>query len=304
MERGVIQGNVQAPLAFFKMPHRGTFKGCIHLLHGMGEHKERYLPLADYLSSLGYTVYAHDHRGHGASLKPGQAVGVWESSDSFALMIDDVRMVQDYILEKEACQTLTLIGHSMGSIIARGYLYTQQPPTVDRVLLLGTMPLSSRWVSAVQAGLISLLSKSTRKNAAKRKVLVWQIMNQALKTKRNRDHFNWLSYNEDNVSAYTSDPLSGYPYNGRFYREFFKTIHQLNRPDAWNLTQYPTFLMSGSDDPVSVSEAALQKTLATVLKNRPDWRVRLVMIADAEHEWFREKNPNYAWFKEVLNDAL
>lgn len=304
MDRGVIQGNFETPLAFFRMSFRGTYRGCIHLLHGMGEHKERYLPLADYLSSCGYTVYAHDHRGHGASLKPDQAVGLWDTTDSFPTMIDDVRIVAEYILKNEACQTITLIGHSMGSIIARGFLQSQHPEYIDRVLLLGTIPLTSRLVSATQAGLIGLLSVSSRKKINQRKLLIWNVMNQTLKTKQNRHRFNWLSYNEDNIEAYTSDPLSGYPYNGRFYRQFFRTIHRLNRVEAWQFPDIPTFIMSGSDDPVSIGEAALQKTIAAVLKIRPTWRVRLVMIADAEHEWFREKNPHYALFKEVLNDAL
>ena len=128
-------------------------------------------------------------------------------------------------------------------------------------------------------------------------------MNKALKKEPKGHRFGWLSYNEENVTRYTDDPLSGYAYNGLFYRRFFWFLHQFNKTHP-PYPMIPTFFISGSDDPVSVNETALQKTLTNQLKQQPEWPVRLSMIEQAEHEWFREKNPHYDLFKEVLNDAL
>ena len=300
MERGVIQGKHGAPLAYLKYPHQGTNRGLIHICHGMAEHKERYHPLMEYLASLGFTVYAHDHRRHGESLAEGEAVGIFLKEDTFETIVDDIDIIQQTILKKEKQGSLILIGHSMGSMLARRYLM-RQPSHVSRALILGTVPKGSAIVSFLTASFITLVSYL--KPSHKRHFFIQGLMNKALKKEPKGHRFGWLSYNEENVTRYTDDPLSGYAYNGLFYRRFFWFLHQFNKKHP-PYPMIPTFFISGSDDPVSVNEAALQKTLMLQLKQQPEWPVRLSMIEIAEHEWFRKKNPHNELFKEVLNDAL
>src|SRR5699024_12848886 len=40
-------------------------KAVIQIAHGMAEHILRYEQFAEYLTTQGYIVYGHDHRGHG-----------------------------------------------------------------------------------------------------------------------------------------------------------------------------------------------------------------------------------------------
>lgn len=299
MERGIIKGRHDAPLAYVRIPAQGTKQGLIHICHGMAEHKERYLPLMEYLVTLGYTVYTHDHRRHGESLD-NEEVGMFREEDTFEAMVDDIGIFQKAILKKEKEGDLILIGHSMGSMLARRYLM-RQPSHVKRALILGTVPVGSPLLSALTASFITLLT--IFKSPKKRHFLIQGIMNKALKKEPKSPRFGWLSYNEENVTRYTDDPLSGYAYNSLFYRRFFWFLHSFNRPTP-AYPMIPTVFISGSDDPVSVNEAALQKTLKIYLKKQPEWPVRLVMIEGAEHEWFREKNPRYDIFKDVLTDAL
>lgn len=56
----------------------------MHIVHGMAEHCDRYDELAVRLNARGFTVYAHDQRGHGRTAeKNGMEFGniatkVWE----------------------------------------------------------------------------------------------------------------------------------------------------------------------------------------------------------------------------------
>ena len=46
------------------MPEEKTeYRAVIQLVHGMSEHKERYIPFMEYLAEKGYITVIHDHRG-------------------------------------------------------------------------------------------------------------------------------------------------------------------------------------------------------------------------------------------------
>ena len=47
-------------------------KALVQFSHGMAEHKERYLPVMEFLAEHGYACIVNDHRGHGSSVRdPG-----------------------------------------------------------------------------------------------------------------------------------------------------------------------------------------------------------------------------------------
>lgn len=51
------------------MPEPGIKpRAIVQLVHGMSEHKERYIPFMEYLTDKGYITVIHDHRGHGKSV--------------------------------------------------------------------------------------------------------------------------------------------------------------------------------------------------------------------------------------------
>lgn len=50
-------------------------KDIIQFSHGMAEHKDRYFPFMEYLTSNGYICIINDHRGHGNSIKSQNDLG-------------------------------------------------------------------------------------------------------------------------------------------------------------------------------------------------------------------------------------
>ena len=50
-------------------------KAVVQLVHGMNEHKERYIDFMKYLAENGYASFINDHRGHGKSLKNEEDIG-------------------------------------------------------------------------------------------------------------------------------------------------------------------------------------------------------------------------------------
>ncbi|MBR1869819.1 MAG: alpha/beta fold hydrolase, partial [Bacteroidales bacterium] len=110
-------------------------RGVVQLVHGMCEHKERYIPFMEWLTGHGYVCVIHDHRGHGASVKSERDLGYlyeggWEA------MVEDVRVVSDWIREQWPGLPCTLFGHSMGSMVVRSFA-KRYDERLDRLFVCG-----------------------------------------------------------------------------------------------------------------------------------------------------------------------
>ena len=67
--------------------------GAIVIVHGMVEHKERYIPLIEKLNEAGYNVTICDLRGHGESINEEYSLGRIASIEQ---MVDDTNRVVEY----------------------------------------------------------------------------------------------------------------------------------------------------------------------------------------------------------------
>jgi acylglycerol lipase len=80
------------------------------LIHGLGEHSGRYVPLAEVLTAAGFQVSALDLRGH------GRTTGVERGMiDDFDLLVDDAAR---FIASVRTTRPLFVYGHSMGGLTA------------------------------------------------------------------------------------------------------------------------------------------------------------------------------------------
>ncbi len=50
-------------------------KAVVQFVHGMAEHKERYLPVMEFLSGKGFVCVINDLRGHGESVASPDGLG-------------------------------------------------------------------------------------------------------------------------------------------------------------------------------------------------------------------------------------
>ncbi|MBN1563396.1 MAG: lysophospholipase [Anaerolineae bacterium] len=93
----------------------------IVIIHGIGEHSDRYEHVAAHFVQHGYGVCALDHRGHGRS--EGARVIVADFEDYY---VADLRTYVDEIQTVFPDTPLFLYGHSMGSLIALLFAFRYQ----------------------------------------------------------------------------------------------------------------------------------------------------------------------------------
>ena len=110
-------------------------KALVQIIHGMVEHKERYLYLINKLNEAGYTVIITDSRGHGKSINEKYPHGHIESIDE---LVSDQYEVTKFIKEKNPNKDLYIFSHSFGTCISRNYIM-KHDDEIKKLIVSGTV---------------------------------------------------------------------------------------------------------------------------------------------------------------------
>ena len=118
-------------------PKNVTAKGVVQLCHGMRDYVKRYEALAEYLTGEGYILAGNAHLGHGKSVQDDADFGYFADTDGIRYLLKDIHSMNKYLRATYPALPLFLMGHSMGSFLAR--LYTvRHPHSVVGVIIHGT----------------------------------------------------------------------------------------------------------------------------------------------------------------------
>ena len=112
-------------------------RGVLLISHGVSEHILRYGPLASYLTERGFAVAGHDHLGHGTSVAAGAPRLYFGPKGSWSWVVQDLYARRELAGRRYPGLPVFLLGHSMGSFLARTYLI-RYPGTVAGAVLMGT----------------------------------------------------------------------------------------------------------------------------------------------------------------------
>ncbi len=207
---------------FFQVWNVPNPKGLLVIAHGLGEHSSRYDNLINALDGKGISVYALDHRGFGRSGgKKGHV-------DSFMDYIYDLKIFVNMIKDRQPGKPLTLLGHSMGGVVACKYALTH-PADLDALVLSGPAFMASVKVPAWKSKLAGFLSSKMPSLS----------MSSGLDS-------NAISRDKDVVRTYDEDPLVHDKVTPRFFTEFMNTAEEcLNRVSELKM---PLLLFHGTED--------------------------------------------------------
>lgn len=304
VKKFIVEGKFGVELSCFGIIPEEEVKATVVLFHGMGEHKERYLHFAKWMAKQGYAVFAHDHRKHGKSIGDFDTVGVFTDADRWEYVIDDAH----YVVKEARAQVpdipIIILGHSMGSVIARRYIskYTALP---HAAIIMGTVPIQTK-MSAFLPTTIAKIIRVFKKNQVS--PFLANMLNGRLTKhiKSPRTEFDWLTRDEKIVDKYIDDPLCGYPYSPKFYIEFFKALVVINDSATISETRnIPILFISGKDDPVGEFGAGV-KDVYQLYNGHGFFSLTLKLIDDNRHEVLNElkKTTTYKYINEWIDSIL
>ena len=123
----------------------GKIRGILQISHGMLEFVERYGEFARFLNRHGILTVGNDHLGHGGSVRSEAYYGYFAEKNGNKILLSDMRELQRMTQEKYPDLPYFLLGHSMGSFLARQYL-CQYGNYLDGAIICGTA-----WHSGLEA---------------------------------------------------------------------------------------------------------------------------------------------------------
>ena len=114
-----------------------SVKAVLQIVHGMVEYIDRYHAFAEFLSESGVAVVGHDHPGHGHTAKNAGELGYVKTEKGSEHLVECTRRVTEYIKESFPDVPVFIMGHSMGSFVARRYI-TGYSNDVAGAVVMGT----------------------------------------------------------------------------------------------------------------------------------------------------------------------
>lgn len=280
-------------------------KAIVQILHGMAEYGSRYARLAQALAAAGYSVYAHDHRGHGQSIPEAGPPGHMADSDSWNRIVEDAHGVNREIAKRHRDLPIIIVGHSMGSFVLQQLLF-ERPDDMVAAALSG-----SNGKPPPIAMIGKLLARIERARVGKQKPspllqkLTFGEYNKPFEPARTE--FDWLSRDPDEVDKYVADPLMGFAVSTQTWLDLLNALDRISKPS--NIAKVPKdkplYLFAGDQDPIGDNGKGM-KNLYDAYKRAAIFDVRLKLYPGARHETLNETNRQevtddlIAWCDEII----
>jgi alpha-beta hydrolase superfamily lysophospholipase len=253
------EGRMQIVYAKWADPEQSR-RAILVISHGMSEYIDRYDEFARFMAEQGFVVYGNDHLGHGKSAPKPEDRGFFADKNGRYCLRDDIaKMVTIAKEENRAGEgavplKVVLLGHSMGSFIARLYCM-KYSSEIDAAIFMGTSwknPLGG--IGALLAALGCLFCGKRSRSSFFQKVGGGAYIAQVKKAcpgtvQTPRD---WLNSDENEVLTYMKDKNAGFVFTMEGNKELIAMLAEINRK-GWADSirkNLPVLLISGENDPV------------------------------------------------------
>ena len=261
-----FEGAEGAQIAGFRwLDDTVTPHAVLQVAHGMGEHARRYLAPLTPLIEAGWAVYADDHRAHGLTAAGPEAYGDF-GENGLPLIIEDLRRLTSLARAEHPDLPLILLGHSLGSFLAQGYVFDHSR-AIDGLVLSGTAAFGDR------RGPLPKLDEIAVDGAPPRTA------------------FDWLSRDPAEVDAYIADPMCGFSRKDNDADGFWPLLSRMSDPAeiAKIRKDLPVYVFVGDKDPVN-DDLKLLEPLTRRYREAGLSDVTVKVYPGGRHEMLNETN--------------
>ena len=260
-------------------------KAVLQLVHGMCEHKERYIPFMEFMVGQGYACVIHDHRGHGGSIKEDNDLGYFYENGKEAV-VEDIYQVMSEAKQRFGELPYFLMGHSMGSLAVRCFV-RKYDNAIDGLIVCGSP--SANPMAGVGIGLVRLLQifKGVRGRSKLVDSMVMGSFEKPFQKEQTKN--SWLCSDKTVVENYNADPFCGYSFTLNGYEALLGLMKDTYTKAGWQVAkpELPIHFIAGEKDPCITNTKAFQ-TAVNFMKDRGYRNVTGKLYQDMRHEILNE----------------
>ncbi|MBQ9080299.1 MAG: lysophospholipase [Clostridia bacterium] len=277
----------------------------LQISHGMCEYIGRYEDFARYLTAHGVIVCGNDHIGHGRSIGEDSELGYIPRGGA-EYLVEDVHKLTALMKSRFPDLPYFLLGHSMGSFVARLYL-SKYGAELDGAVIMGTGgPGNPTGIAKLLARLIAAF-----RGGRHRSKLINSIAFGSYNARCGKGcaEYAWLTRNEEIVARYTADKYCNFVFTCDAFHTLFDMLGRVSKK-SWATTlprELPILIVSGEQDPVGGYGKGVQ-TVFERIKAAGVRDVRLKMYLEDRHEVLNELDREtvyadiLAWMRENISE--
>lgn len=284
--REIYLANTDGHNIFMRISEAKNPKAIVQIVHGMAEHSSNYQHFTDFLVSEGYTVVSHDHRGHGRSISEKYKNGYMRLYEE---LIDDTYAVNRFTKYNYPDLDIYMVGHSMGSMVARTYLQ-KHDHTIDKLILSGTVRYNQFVSFAVAIANIVCFYLGEYKRSELTAFLPG-----------GDGDISWISYDEDNVIEKQNDPHRVFNFLNRGTAVIIELNNQMAQERKFESKNpdLPILSITGVDDIVTGHDKGLEDTFRR-LRNVGYHDISNIVYDGMKHEVLNEAS-NAKVYGDIIN---
>ena len=260
----------------------GKIRGYLHIVHGMTEYIARYNRLMKEIAAEGYVCFGYDNLGHGDTVKEESELGYIAKRDGWKLLVRDVKVFSDAVMAVFGKKPYYLMGHSMGSFIARLAASTCVRP--DGLIIMGTggsNPAAGAGIAL--SGGIKLFRGEKHVSPMLEKI-AFGSYNDRFGGGTFDDPNPWLTTDASVREKYNKDPLCTFKFTVSAMGDLIRLTKNANSASWYKELSpgIPVLLVSGEEDPVGDFGKGVREIEKKLRKRGFD--VECILYAGARHE--------------------
>ncbi len=287
----------------------GEPRAVVQIVHGMAEHYKRYYPLAEYLCDKGYAAAGHDLAGHGPGT-PANELGYLGDHDGWQNLVSELNTVHSILCRRWPNARQVMLGHSMGSFLAREYVTQYGHEQLDGLVLSGTgyTPPNMCGAGLALSQIICTLG-GKRKPSSLIDRLAFSGNNRTFEP--SRTPFDWLSRDDKEVDKYIADPYCGFVFTGGAYRDLFRGLRRLTMPGRLSKVpkDLPVLMISGERDPIGGLQLSGMHAVVNQYRQAGLTDITIRTYPQGRHEMLNEINRDevradlHAWLSPIKEEC-
>ncbi|MFI7008476.1 alpha/beta fold hydrolase [Streptomyces sp. NPDC050145] len=249
-------GDGAAVAVYTWLPDGTRPRAFVQIAHGAAEHALRYDRFARHLTAHGYGVIASDHRGHGATAATTGGHGVTDDAepgtvDAWLSIIEDLKAIGDQARALHPDVPFVLLGHSLGSMLARDYAQRYADDLAGLVLSGTFRSLPGADNEGSIAALEADIARHGRAAISSYVPDLFASFNAPYEGEPDATGFEWLSRDPDEVDRYVADDRCGFPFSAGLSLDWVRAVRRINEPAnvACIPTDLPVHIAVGTEDP-------------------------------------------------------